>query len=146
MATSTILLIVAIVTTIVWGTIFGGKLPAPFSARVCQGKNWRYSFPDASKEEIRRFLSIFTDSFAFLDKEKLKLHPNDQLLDVYHALYPHKWQADALEFETLAEVLESEYKLSFNSIWHNCLTLGQLFAHVRQSPKWSLLHPSREAH
>ncbi len=137
MATSTILLIVAIVVSFVWAAFAGGKLPAPFGARSCQGKDWRHSFPDASKEEIRKFLSMFTDSFAFDDKYKLKLNPNDQLLDIYRALYPHKWQADALEFETLAEVLESEYGVHFGNIWCDGLTLGQLFSSVRQSPKWS---------
>lgn len=136
MATSTILLIVAIVVTFVCATFVGGKLPAPFGARSCQGKDWRHSFPDASKEEIQKFLSMFTDCFAFDDKYKLKFNPNDQLLDIYRALYPHKWQADALEFETLAEVLESEYEVNLSNIWRDALTLGQLFSSIRQSPKW----------
>jgi hypothetical protein len=135
MATSTALLIAVIVGTIVWVVFFGGKLPAPFGARTCQGKNWRRSFPDASKDEIRLFLSTFTESFAFNDREKLKLNPNDQLLDIYRALYPHKWQADAMEFETLNDDLQSKYGVNFNSIWREGLTLGQLFEQVRQARK-----------
>lgn len=89
---------------------------------------------------------MFTDSFAFRDKDKLKLNPNDQLLNIYRALYPHKWQADALEFETLAEVLESKYSVDFSNVWRDGLTLGQLFASVRQSPKWrSTFHSSGAA-
>ena len=75
------------------------------------------------------------ESFAFRDREKLKLNPNDQLLDIYRALYPHKWQADALEFETLSEDLKSKYGVSFNDVWRDNLTLGQLFEHVRQVRK-----------
>lgn len=107
----------------------------PFGARLCQGKNWHRSFPKASKEEIRQFLSTFTASFAFDDREKLKLNPNDQLLDIYRALYPHKWQADALEFETLRDDLQSKYGVTFSSVWREGLTLGQLFQHVQQATK-----------
>lgn len=107
----------------------------PFGARACQGRNWRRSFPDASKDEIRLFLSTFTESFAFDDREKLKLNPNDQLLDIYHALYPHKWQADAMEFETLSDDLQSKYGVNFSSVWREGLTLGQLFEQVRQVKK-----------
>jgi propanediol dehydratase small subunit len=81
------------------------------------------------------FLSTFTDSFAFRDSEKLKLNPNDQLLDIYHALYPHKWQADALELETFGEELKSKYGIVLNNVWHNGLTLGQLFIQVKQAGK-----------
>ncbi|MFZ3174707.1 MAG: hypothetical protein WA146_07410 [Thiobacillus sp.] len=135
MAISTALLIAVIVGTIIWAVVFGGKLPVPFGARTCQGKNWRRSFPDASKDEIRQFLSSFTESFAFNDQEKLKLNPNDQLLDIYRALYPHKWQADAMEFETLSDDLQSKYGVDFNSVWREGLTLGQLFEQVRKARK-----------
>jgi len=135
MATSTILLVAAIAGTIVWSVFFGGKLPVPFGARSCQGKNWRQSFPNASKDEIRQFLSTFTESFAFQNREKLKLNPNDQLLDIYRAVYPHKWQADALEFETLSKELQSKYGVNFSSAWRKGLTLGQLFEHVQQAKK-----------
>lgn len=107
----------------------------PFGARSCQGKVWRCSFPDASKSEIRQFLAVFTESFAFRDHEKLKLNPDDQLLDIYRALYPHKWQADALEFETLNENLEAKYGISFGKVWRDGLTLGQLFTSLQAASK-----------
>lgn len=135
MTTSTVLLFAVITGAIFWAVFFGGKLPVPFGARSCQGKNWRRSFPDASKDEIRQFLSTFTESFAFNDREKLKLNPNDQLLDIYRALYPHKWQADSMEFETLSYDLQSKYGVNFGSIWRDGLTLGQLFEQVRQAKK-----------
>ena len=139
MTISTILLLAGIaaffVWIIVWAIVFGGKLPVPIGLRRCQGKNWRRSFPDASKDEIRQFLSFFVESFAFRDREKLKLNPNDQILDIYRAQYPHKWQADALEFETLSKNLKSKYGADFNDVWRDDLTLGQLFAHVQQVRK-----------
>lgn len=135
MTNSTTLLVAAIAAIIAWATLFGGKFPVPFGARSCQGRNWRRSFPGASKDEIRQFLSTFTESFAFRDREKLKLNPNDQLLDIYRALYPHKWQADAMEFEMLSEELESKYGVTFSSVWREDLTLGQLFAHVQKARK-----------
>jgi hypothetical protein len=135
MATSTVLLVAAIVAIVAWAILFGGKLPVPFGARSCQGKNWRQSFPDASKDDIREFLSTFTESFAFHEGEKLKLNPNDQLLDIYRALYPHKWQADALEFETLDESLQTKYGISLNKVWREGMTFGQLFHHVHQATK-----------
>jgi len=75
------------------------------------------------------------ESFAFRDREKLKLNPNDQILDIYRAQYPHKWQADALEFETLSKNLKSKYGADFNDVWRDDLTLGQLFAYVQQVRK-----------
>lgn len=135
MATLIILLFTFIAGTVAWTLFFRGKLPVPFGARSCQGKHWRQSFPDASKDEIRQFLSAFTESFAFEDREKLKLHPNDQLLDIYRALYPHKWQADALEFETLSADLVSKYGVQFSRAWREGLTLGQLFEYVQQAKK-----------
>lgn len=74
---------------------------------------------------------MFTSAFAFNDTEKLKLSPEDQLLSIYRALYPHKWQADALEFETLAQDIQSKYGVNFSAIWYETLTLGQLFTCVR---------------
>ena len=112
MAASTALLISAISCAIIWVVLFCGKLPAPFSARTCQGRDWRRSLPDASKDEIRQFLSVFKGSFAFKDRKKLKLNPDDQLLDIYRAFCSHMWQADAMEFETLSEDLQSNTGLA----------------------------------
>jgi propanediol dehydratase small subunit len=120
MTTSSVLLVVAIAAFVLWTIRYGGALPMPFGARSCQGKAWRRSF---------------TESFAFRDREKLKLNPNDQLLDIYRALYPHKWQADALEFEILNENIEAKYGISFNKLWRDGLTLGQLFTSLRAASK-----------
>jgi hypothetical protein len=142
MTTTSALLIVAIAGAIIWSFLFGGKLPVPFNARTCQGRNWRRSFPTASKDEIRQFLSTFTESFAFKARERLKLNPNDQLLDIYRALYRNKWQADAMEFEMLNECLNSQYGVNFNDVWRDGLPLGQLFGHIQQVKKRCLTPPS----
>lgn len=84
---------------------------------------------------MRRFLSVFTESFAFSDAEKLKFNPNDQLLDVYRVLYPYKWQADAMEFETLSEEIQAKYGVEFSHVWRQDMTLGQLFSYVRLPAK-----------
>jgi hypothetical protein len=107
---------------------FGIGLPLPFQGRLCQGQIWRRKFPDASKKEIRDFLLIFVNAFAFKDRDKLKFGPEDKVLDIYRALYPKEWMADALEVETLAKSVRKEYDLDLTTIWSETLTLGELFA------------------
>jgi hypothetical protein len=125
-----LLLVVAIVGLAFWAVRFGGRLPKAFRGRSCQGRGWRSAFPSASKQQIREFLSLFVTAFAFNEREKLKLNPSDPLLRIYRALYPHRWQPDALEFETLSHELRSRYALDFAGIWNEELTLGELFAHT----------------
>jgi propanediol dehydratase small subunit len=117
---------------VLWGVFVGGQLPRPYRGRPCQGKRWRIAFPDAPNDDIRTFLSDFTDAFAFPDKEKLKFSPDDTILQVYRALYSRKWMADALEVETLEENIESKYRIKFDAIWHENLSLGELFAVTRR--------------
>ncbi|GHU26054.1 hypothetical protein FACS189497_07000 [Betaproteobacteria bacterium] len=59
-----------------------------------------------------------------------KTNPNDSLLSIYKAGCRHSWQADALEFETLARDLEAQYGIKLESVWQDRLTLGELFSHV----------------
>lgn len=95
--------------------------------RTCQGKGWRIAFPSASKQDIREFLAVFVDAFAFSKKERLKLNPEDQVLQIYRAIYPSRWTLDALELETLAKDIEAKYGFSLESILHDKVTLGELF-------------------
>jgi hypothetical protein len=118
-----------------WSFFFGGRLPKQFHARSCQGRGWRNAFPSASKQEIRSFLTVFVEAFAFSKTEKLKLNPNDKIIQIYQALYPIKQMPDALELETLAVDLEKKYRLKLENIWNENLTLGELFNHVQQVPK-----------
>ena len=97
------------------------------------GKNWNSTFPDSNKEDIREFLLMFTDAFAFSPRDKLKFEPDDKILDIYRALYPSKWMADALEVETLVEDCEKKYSINFNDLWHDNLTLGELYSGVKNT-------------
>ncbi|WP_445370114.1 hypothetical protein ACH518_00450 (plasmid) [Methylomonas sp. HW2-6] len=131
MALSTVVLVIAVTSVILWGVVSAGRLPGPFASRGCQGKGWREAFPNAPKAEIREFLALFVDAFAFPNKEKLKFSPNDKILSIYRALYPSHWIPDALEVETLAKDMEANYGLPFASVWSENLTLGELFAITR---------------
>lgn len=97
------------------------------------GKNWKKSFPNTPKEEIRKFLILFTDAFAFSNKNKLKFEPDDKVLEIYRELYPSKWMADSLEVETLAGELEKEYSINFNEIWYEELSLGEIFSKIKNT-------------
>ena len=67
---------------------FGDTLPKKYRNLNCMGKNWKAEFPKSTKEDIRGFLLMFTDSFAFSSVDKLKFKPNDKLFDIYRELYP----------------------------------------------------------
>jgi len=112
---------------------FSETLPKKYRKRHCEGSAWKSQFPSASKNEIRSFLVLFTDAFAFEEKDKLKFHPNDKLIDIYRALYPHAWQADAMELETLDDDLQLNYGCLLQEIWHEELTLGEVFSKVRHA-------------
>ena len=106
--------------------------------RVCTGREWRRRFPDAPKEDIRRFLQTFVDGFAFKDRDRLKFSPDDKVMDVYRALYPSKEWPDALEIETFAMFLKDEYRLDLAQIHDPEVTLGKLFEMI--------LNPNQQAH
>ena len=79
---------------------------------------------------------MFVDAFAFDKREKLKLSPDDAILRIYRLRYPHQWMADALEVEILAKEVQRRYGVPLDSVWHEQLTLGELFAHTRRPPVW----------
>ena len=110
-----------------WSKRYGGYIPEPFRSRSCQGKNWKRAFAESNKEEIRSLLLIFAESFAFRPNQKLQVAPDDKVLTVYRALYPRGDGIDALELETLATKIERKYGFSFNKVWNEELTFGQLF-------------------
>ncbi len=131
---TTLILIALFLVALLWAAFPGTKLPAPFSGRSCQGKNWRRAFPSAAKLELREFLLLVAGAFAVRDGEKLTLSPDDEILAIYRALYPRQWTPDALELETLAKDVEKRYGLELRRIWNERLSLGQLFAHAQQPP------------
>lgn len=136
MALSTIILVIAVTAVVLCGIVSAGRLPSPFASRRCQGKGWREAFPNTPKAEIREFLVLFVDAFAFPDKDKLKFNPDDKILSIYRALYPSRWMPDALEVETLSKDIEAKYGVPFASVWNENLTVGELFAITRNA--WPL--------
>ncbi|WP_374317828.1 hypothetical protein [Aquabacterium sp.] len=131
MATSTTIGWLVLVALIMWGVKSAGQLPKAFRHRSCQGSAWLAAFPEASKADIRQFLALFVEAFAFKDEQKLMFAPSDEVLAVYRALYPSRWMPDALELETLADDLSRQYGVSLQAVWHQQLTLGQLFLEVQ---------------
>jgi propanediol dehydratase small subunit len=121
------IILALVLTYLVWSIYLEDTLPKKYRQRNCMGKNWKAVFPKNSKNEIRSFLTFFTDAFGFDEKDKLKFEPNDKLLSIYRELHPKKWQADDMEFDTLAEDLQKHHGIDFKSLWHDDLTLGELY-------------------
>lgn len=134
------ILVILVLLALAWAMLVFGQLPNPLRTRTCQGRQWRRAFPSASKKQIREFLSVFTSAFAFRDADILKFRPDDQLLGIYRALYPAKWMADAMEFETLAQELRTRFGIALEDIWDERMTLGALFAHIQQAKAPAAAH------
>jgi hypothetical protein len=131
MSTVAAIVAITILGTLMWSVRFGGYLPAPFRGRTCQGRRWRQEFPDASKDEIREFLSLFGSAFAFREAERLKLGPHDTVMAVYRVLYRNRWVPDSLEVETFAGDLRKKYGVELAAVWkEQDISLGALFAYV----------------
>lgn len=111
--------------------LFPGRAPRAYRERPCQGRMWRRAFPRAPKTEVRAFLSIFADAFAYGEREKLKFRPDDALMGIYRAMYPRQWMADSLEMETFDMLLQRRYGVTLSSMWRDDLTLGDVFAATR---------------
>jgi len=105
--------------------------PKKYRFRQCTGKYWKSEFPNNDKEDIREFLILFTEAFAFPKDKKLHFKPSDKIYDIYRALYPSKWTPDSLEVETLANDIENKYYIHFDELWNEKLTLGELFSRVK---------------
>ena len=98
--------------------------------RSCTGRAWVERFPTARSDDIRRFLHLFVDAFAFPRPRALYFAPTDQIMTIYRTLYPLKDMPDALEVETLARRLKTAYGVDLASIWREDITLGDVFAQV----------------
>jgi propanediol dehydratase small subunit len=98
--------------------------------RSCMGRAWKRTFPQASKDEIRQFLYVFVDAFAFPKARALRFAPADRVLAVYRSLHPVEGWPDALELETLALRLEGHYAVDLRTLWRDNLTLGEIFSRI----------------
>ncbi len=108
-------------------------------SRSCAGGQWRHCFPDAPKDDIRRFLEAFVNAFGFKSKHRLQFNPTDKMMDVYRTVYPIGSAIDAMEFESFALALEREYGVDLTrSEDIEKLTLGNVFQMTR-NPNKSLL-------
>ena len=111
---------------------FGGKVPRFYRARSCQGRGWKREFPTIPKKEIRKFLLLFVDAFAFNERQKLLFSPGDSIFSVYRSIYPNRWTPDSLELETLVHDIKKEYAINLEDYWNENLTLGELFALINE--------------
>jgi propanediol dehydratase small subunit len=103
----------------------------PYWDRVCMGIRWRRRFPTSPKQEIRIFLELFVDAFAFPARRRSCFSPDDKILDVYRALYPPSDSfGDCMELETLASEIQKHYQFDLVNAWRDDMTLGELYARV----------------
>ena len=97
--------------------------------RTCTGVVWRRRFPQASKEQLRLFLSLFAEAFAFSKSRRLCFSPDDRPLEIYKALYPFpRIMADSMELETFIQGIRDEFRVDLLPIWREDITLGELYA------------------
>ncbi|WP_417530449.1 hypothetical protein [Marinobacter lipolyticus] len=126
-----IAIVVALILVGLAGVVWGGKPPKAYAVRRCMGREWKAAFPETRKAEIRDFLLLFVQTFAFKDQYKLRFEPDDRILDVYNAT-SNQWGIDSMELETLSDALKKHYEVDLHLVWHENLTLGELFSRVQQ--------------
>ena len=102
-----------------------------FWNRACSGIRWKRRFPECPGAQIREFLSIFVDAFAFQQKRRLCFSPDDKVMEIYRGLYPDRHDPDCMELETLVARLRKRYGVDAASFWREDITLGELFTHTR---------------
>lgn len=122
---------ILVLLALAWSVLSFGQVANPLRTRASQGRLWRRAFPWASKKQIREFLGVFAEAFAFRDADKLTFRPDDQLLGIYKTLHPSKWMADAGELQKLASELRTRYGVALEEVWDEHMTLGALFSHVQ---------------
>jgi propanediol dehydratase small subunit len=103
--------------------------------RACTGFRWRRRFPDAPKAEIREFLDLFVDGFAYPKSHRLCFSPDDRVIDIYCAQYPDKFMADCLEMETFCQLLEERYGVDVTKFGFDGITLGEIYEHTHRVAK-----------
>jgi propanediol dehydratase small subunit len=99
--------------------------------RPCMGIRWRRRFPNSPKEEIREFLNIFVDAFAYDRKRRTCFSPDDRVIDIYRANYPPGSFWDNMDLEAFSLGVEERFDVDFLSIWREGITLGELYDLVR---------------
>ena len=96
--------------------------------RACTGFRWRRRFPDAPKSELREFLDLFVDAFAFSRKRRCCFSPDDRIMEVYRTVYPsNDHGADSMELEFLCKMVEKRYGVDLAISWREDITLGEIY-------------------
>ena len=103
--------------------------------RPCAGILWHRRFPKVPHDEIRAFLKMFTDAFAFDEVHFCNFRPDEQPIEIYSARYVPLLNADDhSEFESLADALKTTYGIDAYPVWRDGMTLGDLFELTRSNP------------
>ncbi len=96
--------------------------------RACTGVRWHRRFPEAPKSEIREFLNLFVDAFAFSRKRRCCFSPDDRILEVSRTVYPsNDYGADSMELECLCKTVERRYGVDLAASWRDDTTLGEIY-------------------
>ena len=96
--------------------------------RACTGFRWHRRFPSAPKSEIREFLDLFVDAFAFSRTRRCCFSPYDRVMEVYRTVYPsNDYGADSMELEFLCKMVEKRYGVDLASSWREDVTLGEIY-------------------
>ena len=105
--------------------------------RKCQGSVWKDRFPEAKKEDIRTFLTIFCDAFLLPKKHRLRFGPDDRPMAIYERIYRGGFMADAMEFENFAIDLKRRFNVEFPDGIAPSMTLGDIFGTASRQPNKS---------
>ena len=95
--------------------------------RTCTGFRWRRRFPSAHKADIREFLVLFVDAFAFRRKRRCCFSPDDRVMEIYRAIYPPGSAVDSMELECLCDTIKKRYGPDFAVSWREDITLGEIY-------------------
>ena len=95
--------------------------------RACTGIRWRRRYPHAPKSEIREFLDLFADAFAFRRKRRCYFLPDDRIMEIYRTVYPPGSAADCMELEFLCKMVKKRYGIDLAASWREDITLGEIY-------------------
>ena len=140
--TLAITLILAFGSLIVWGAWLSSikfNYIGEYELRPCQGRQWKKEFPNAKKEDIRKFLKSLVAGMDFLEEDKLKFCPNDELIEIYRSFYGGKTPfSDEMECERFILGLSDAFKMEPEKLtepWKDeHVTLGHIFRITRAQP------------
>ncbi len=74
----------------------GAKMPDPYRQRMPDESIWKTTFT-THFEIVDKTLHIFCKAFLFPVEDRFKLRLDDNIRDIYKAIYPSKWTPDTLE-------------------------------------------------